>query len=179
MQRKPRMRSKALGPLAWLLISTIVLLNRGFEWPYAVQFANQSINTCVAITCALSVPVCFWKIRAACRGGLFRGALVGCVALALPASLLLSAIYAITPSNQLQDALDSGSATYRVYLAEPVSAVSVPWTILRKELDMGLGLRLVRTVWSSEHHGIARLAAVNGATLRIAIDDESFQIPLN
>jgi hypothetical protein len=176
---KPSVFWRTRLPLSLLVLAVVVLLNAACEWPYAVRCVYPTFNSLLVAVCALAVPGCLVRLRSACTHRVLRLVLAGGVALFLPVSLvcLIAALFA--PADSLQDSLQAQSGVYRVYMREPIGSISPPFTVLRKERDTGMGLRMVRTLWSSQQYGNARLVAIHNHLIELSIDDANVQVAVD
>jgi hypothetical protein len=171
------MRLEARLPIGLLLGALLVGLNATNQFPYVVRFNHSLFNNgCVALA-ALSVPVAVaLLVKTAARRLLRWTALVGAAALLIPA-LLLALLLAIDLGSQdsLQDELTVGTAVFRVYMREPALITSPPFTVLRREIDTPVGLKLVRQIWADERYGNARLRRLDSTSIEVAIDGDWFR----
>lgn len=163
-------------PLVFLIGAVLLGANAAWGWPYAIRFTYAPLNNWSAALLALSVPTSLAFLRASFVSRLGRIAtLATVVGLAIPAILFALLTILDGPPDELQDSLAVGPTAYRIYMRDPAAATSQPFTFLRKELDSHLGFKLVRTIWSADVYGAARLHLINESTLEVEIDSDFYR----
>jgi hypothetical protein len=170
------MHHKVRIPAAFLLTVILLVANVAYEWPYSVRFRYPSLNGWAAALLALSIPFSIAFLGRAFVRRIARDfTLFAAVVLLIPALLFSVLAVLDAESDELQDSLVIGLTTYRAYMRNPLSAVSQPSTMVRKELDTWFGIKLVHTIWSDSRYGNAILRSVNDSTLEIEIDGDFFR----
>ena len=165
------MHLRSRRPLVFLLTTILLITSAIFEWHSAIRFMYSPLNPLAAALLALSIPISIIFLGRALVRFLWKFLAFATGAVLLIPMLIVAALALLLADDlKLENSLAVGSATYRVYLHESASPMSVPVAVLRKERDTVFGVKLVRTIWKDDYGGQTRLRLVNDSTLEVVVD---------
>jgi hypothetical protein len=164
----------------FLLASFVLAANCLFEWPYALRFSSPAINYIFGglIAAALPLSLLFYALNISKRW--LRVSLITCGAVGLVVSFLLVSFFAIVDgafstsrnaSLDLQDTIKVENVNYRLYVDQGGGAFSPPFTLLRKELELPFGAKLVKTIKGYPQYGNSKLQRISDSEIELIVDE--------
>jgi hypothetical protein len=157
----------------------LIAANTNFDWPLGVRFDFSPLNYLCAGILTLSFPILAIKSFISISSCRIFAILISILCCVISFILMLfigtNGLFNGSASLELQDSVALGLIKYRIYMDPGGGAYFPPFTVLRKEMDLIPGIKLVRTIWADPHYGNARLYVLSDSMLRIEIDGDFFR----